>query len=261
MLFLCRASFGSISADTMRTRLDIACVERGIFESRVKAQASIMAGLVTVNGQPADKAGKPVKDEDVIEMVKSDCPYVSRGGFKLKGAIDNFKIDVKDKVCLDVGASTGGFTDCFLQEGAKKVYSVDVGEGQFHEKMKSHPRVVFIPQTNARFLKPDLFPELPEIAAIDVSFISLKLILGPVYNSIAPGAKVVALIKPQFELGPADLKRGIVKTDGLRLNAVEGLRKFISEHIKGLKETGLTESPIKGAKGNTEFLWYLEKVS
>jgi len=243
----------------MKTRLDVACVERGIFESRVKAQASIMAGLVLVNGQPADKAGKPVKEDDVIETVKSDCPYVSRGGLKLKGAIDNFKIDVRGKICLDVGAATGGFTDCFLQEGAKKVYAVDVGEGQFHEKMKNHPQVVFIPRTNARFLKPDIFPELPEVAAIDVSFISLKLILGPVFNSTAPKARIVALIKPQFELGPADLKKGIVKSADLRLKAVAGLREFAAENIKGLTETGLTESPIKGAKGNIEFLWYLGK--
>jgi len=234
-------------------------VERGIFESRVKAQASIMAGLVTVNGQPADKAGKPVKEDDVIEITKSDCPYVSRGGLKLKGALDNFRIDVKDKVCLDVGASTGGFTDCFLQAGARKVYAVDVGEGQFHEKMKSHPQVVFIPQTNARFLTPGLFPELPDLVAIDVSFISLKLILGPVFNSSAPNAGIIALIKPQFELGPADLKRGIVKSDDLRLKAVEDLRRFAAENLKGFTEAGFMESPIKGAKGNVEFLWYLEK--
>ena len=250
----------------MKIRLDVACVERGIFESRVKAQASIMAGLVTVNGQPADKAGKSVKDDDVIETVRSDCPYVSRGGLKLKGAldnfrIDNFRIDVRDKVCLDVGAATGGFTDCFLQAGAGKVYAVDVGEGQFHEKIKSQPRVVFIPRTNARFLTPGLFSELPELAAIDVSFISLKLILGPVFNSTAPNAGIIALIKPQFELGPADLKRGIVKSDELRLKAVEELRKFAAENIKGLAEAGFMESPITGAKGNVEFLWYLVKRS
>ena len=236
-------------------------MERGIFESRVKAQASIMAGLVTVNGQPADKAGKSVKDDDVIETVRSDCPYVSRGGLKLKGALDNFRIDVRDKVCLDVGAATGGFTDCFLQAGAGKVYAVDVGEGQFHEKIKSQPRVVFIPRTNARFLTPGLFSELPELAAIDVSFISLKLILGPVFNSTAPNAGIIALIKPQFELGPADLKRGIVKSDELRLKAVEELRKFAAENIKGLAEAGFMESPITGAKGNVEFLWYLVKRS
>ncbi len=244
----------------VKQRLDIACVERNLFESRVKAQACIMAGLVTVNGAPADKAGKTVKETDIIEIVKSDCPYVSRGGLKLKGALDSFKIEVRDKVCLDVGAATGGFADCFLQEGARKVYAVDVGEGQIHEKVKNHPKVVFMPQTNARFLKPEMFQEPPELAAIDVSFISLKLILGPVFNSTAPGARVIALIKPQFELSPQDLKKGIVRSDETRLKAVETLRAFVKENFKNVEETGLTESPIKGAKGNIEFLWCLIKL-
>jgi 23S rRNA (cytidine1920-2'-O)/16S rRNA (cytidine1409-2'-O)-methyltransferase len=243
----------------MKTRLDVACVERGLFESREKAQASIMAGLVTVNGLPADKAGKPVKETDTIGTVRSDCPYVSRGGWKLKGAIDNFKIDVKGKLCLDVGVATGGFTDCFLQEGAAKVYAVDVGEGQIHEKIKSDPRVVFMPQTNARFMKPDIFPEPPQLCAIDVSFISLELILGPVFECMARGGLVVALIKPQFELEPKDLKRGIVKSEERRLKAVEELRRFLSEKLQGFEEKGLADSPIKGAKGNAEFLWLLKK--
>lgn len=243
----------------MKTRLDVACVERNLFESRVKAQACIMAGLVKVNGVRSDKAGKTVKETDVIEIVKSDCPYVSRGGFKLKGAIDGFKIEVKGRVCLDVGAATGGFADCFLQEGAGKVYAVDVGEGQLHEKIKNHPKVVFMPRTNARFLKPELFPEPPEFAAIDVSFISLRLILGPVLASTAPDARVIALIKPQFELQPRDLKKGIVRTEGLRLKAVEALRAFVRENFRNVEETGLMESPIKGAKGNVEYLWLLAK--
>lgn len=243
----------------MKTRLDVACVERGLFESREKAQASIMAGLVTVNGQPADKAGKPVKETDIIELAEPGCPYVSRGGLKLKGALDNFKIDVKGKLCLDVGVATGGFTDCFLQAGAAKVYAVDVGEGQLHEKIKRDPRVVFMPQTNARFMKAGIFPEPPLVCAIDVSFISLKLILGPVYECMAPGGRVIALIKPQFELEPKDLKRGIVKSEELRLKAAEELRRFVSENLKGFEEKGLMDSPIKGAKGNTEFLWLLLK--
>ncbi|MBU2572732.1 MAG: TlyA family RNA methyltransferase, partial [Elusimicrobia bacterium] len=193
----------------MKTRLDVACVERGLFESREKALRAIMAGLVLVNGLPADKAGRAVREGDVVELVRPDCPYVSRGGLKLKGALDNFKISVKGKICLDVGVATGGFTDCFLQEGAQKVYAVDVGEGQLHEKIKNDPRVIFIPQTNARFLKPEMFPEKPELCAIDVSFISLKLILGPVFDSTAPAAQIIALIKPQFELEPKDLKKGI----------------------------------------------------
>lgn len=243
----------------MKIRLDVACVERGLFDSREKAQASIMAGLVTVNGKPADKAGKPVKETDLIEITRSDCPYVSRGGLKLKGALDRFKIEVKDRICLDVGVATGGFTDCFLQEGAKKVYAVDVGEGQIHEKIKADPRAVFIPRTNARFMKPGLFPEKPQLCAIDVSFISLKLILGPVFDCLAAGGMAVVLIKPQFELEPKDLKRGIVKSDELRVKVVEELRTFLSEYLKGFEEKGLMDSPIKGAKGNIEFLWLLLK--
>ncbi|HAF94488.1 MAG: hypothetical protein A2X34_06395 [Elusimicrobia bacterium GWC2_51_8] len=242
-----------------KQRLDVACVEQRLFESRERALRAIMAGLVTINGKPADKAGQAVREGDVIELVRPDCPYVSRGGFKLKGALDNFKISAKDKVCLDVGVATGGFTDCFLQEGAKKVYAVDVGIGQIHEKVKNNPKVVFIPETNARFLKPDLFPEKPGLAAIDVSFISLKLILGPVFDAIAPGAGVVALVKPQFELEPKHLCKGIVKTEGLRLKAIGDLKEFVFTNIKGVEEKGLMDSPIKGAKGNLEFLWYIIK--
>ncbi|MBI4802224.1 MAG: TlyA family RNA methyltransferase [Elusimicrobia bacterium] len=243
----------------MKKRLDAACVERGLFESREKARASIMAGLVLVNGRTADKAGKPVKETDIIDLARSDCPYVSRGGLKLKGAIENFKISVKGKICLDVGVATGGFTDCFLQEGAEKVYAVDVGEGQMHEKIKKDPRVIFMPQTNARLLKPELFPQTPLLAAIDVSFISLKLILKPVFDCLAPGGETVALIKPQFELEPKDLKKGIVKNEGLRREAVEDLKKFAGENLKGVEEKGLIDSPVKGAKGNLEFLWLLGK--
>ncbi|HNW43520.1 MAG TPA: TlyA family RNA methyltransferase [Elusimicrobiales bacterium] len=245
----------------MKTRLDVACVEQGLFESREKALRAIMAGLVTVNGRPADKAGQPVRDGDTVELVKSDCPYVSRGGLKLKGALDSFKISVKSKVCLDIGTATGGFTDCCLQAGAAKVYAVDVGEGQLHEKIKNDARVVFIPQTNARALSPGLFREPPEFCAIDVSFISLKLVLGPALAVMAAGAEAVALIKPQFELTPADLKRGIVKSEELRLKALENMRAFLKEALPGAEEKGLIDSPIKGMKGNLEFLWYLRKKS
>ncbi|HAH32016.1 MAG TPA: TlyA family rRNA (cytidine-2'-O)-methyltransferase [Elusimicrobia bacterium] len=244
---------------SLKQRLDVACVGQGFFESRERALRAIMAGLVTVNGRPAEKAGQAVREGDVIELVRPDCPYVSRGGLKLKGALDNFKISVKGKVCLDVGVATGGFTDCFLQEGAKKVYAVDVGIGQIHEKIKNNPKVVFIPETNARFLKPDLFPEKPELAAVDVSFISLKLILGPVFAAISPGAGVIVLVKPQFELEAKHLCKGIVKTEELRLKVIEDLRKFVSESIKDCEEKGLMDSPIKGAKGNLEFLWYFLK--
>ena len=243
----------------MRTRLDIACVERKLFESRKKAQGSIMAGLVKINGTVADKAGRPVKVDDVIEIIKPDCPYVSRGGLKLKGALDKFNIEVKDKICADIGVATGGFSDCFLQEGANLVHGVDVGEGQIHEKIKNDPKFNFIPQTNARFLTPEHFNSLPEIIAIDVSFISLKLILGPVFESSAKNSEIIALIKPQFELEKRDLKRGIVKSDEIRLKAVDLLREFLKENYPAVKEMGLIDSPIKGAKGNLEFLWHLKK--
>lgn len=243
----------------MKTRLDLACVANGLFESREKALRAIMAGLVTVNGRPAEKAGQQVREGDLIELAKSDCPYVSRGGTKLKGALDAFKIPVKDRTCLDVGVATGGFTDCFLQEGALKVYAVDVGVGQIHEKILNDPRVVFMPETNARFLKPELFPEKPGLCAIDVSFISLRLILGPVFSVMAPGGEVIALIKPQFELAPGDLKRGIVKTEELRQKAVENMRAFLKTALPEAEEKGLVDSPIKGAKGNLEFLWLLKK--
>ncbi|OGR51610.1 MAG: hypothetical protein A2049_09910 [Elusimicrobia bacterium GWA2_62_23] len=242
-----------------KKRLDVACVERGLFESREKALRAIMAGLVTVNGRAADKAGQAVREDDALELVKNDCPYVSRGGLKLKGALDAFKVSPAGKVCLDVGVATGGFTDCFLQAGALKVYAVDVGEGQIHERIKNDPRVAFMPQTNARFLKPELFPERPELCAIDVSFISLKMILGPVFSSMASGGEVLALVKPQFELQAADLRRGIVKDEPTRLGVMDGMRRFLKESLPGVKELGLADSPIKGAKGNLEFLWHLKK--
>lgn len=243
----------------MRIRLDIACVERKLFESRRKAQACIMAGLVKINGKIADKAGRPVKDDDIIEIVKPDCPYVSRGGLKLKGALDEFKIKVKGKICADIGVATGGFSDCFLQEGAELVHGVDVGEGQIHEKIKEDPKFNFIPQTNARFLTPEHFSSLPELIAIDVSFISLKLILGPVFDSSSKHSEIIVLIKPQFELEKRDLKRGIVKSEEIRLKAVELMREFIKGNHPAIKEMGLIDSPIKGTKGNLEFLWYLRK--
>jgi 23S rRNA (cytidine1920-2'-O)/16S rRNA (cytidine1409-2'-O)-methyltransferase len=241
----------------MKTRLDVACVENGLFESRERALRAIMAGLVTVNGKPADKAGQQVRETDVLALVRNDCPYVSRGGLKLKGALDAFKTPVKGRVCLDIGVATGGFTDCFLQEGAARVYAVDVGEGQLHEKMQVHPQVIFMPQTNARFLKPEMFPEKPELCAIDVSFISLKLILGPVLGAMAPGGEVIALVKPQFELQAKDLRKGIVKDEPTRLSVMADLRAFLKANLPGVAEKGLVDSPLRGAKGNLEFLWLL----
>lgn len=257
----------------MKTRLDCAAVARGLFPTRARAQAAIMAGKVAVNGKIAEKAGHGVKAEDKIEVLADPCPYVSRGGLKLKAAIAAFNITVKGRVCLDVGVATGGFTDCLLKEGALKVYSVDVGKGQIDDGIKKHPKVVFIPGTNARFLKPDLFDPLPSLAVIDVSFISLKLIIPPVINSIAGHADIIALIKPQFELERKQVPKGVVRLEKSRMEAINILRDFLFAHPHArltphssppaphaIAESGLIPSPIKGAKGNIEYLWHLTKT-
>ena len=244
----------------MKIRLDVSCVQQGLFESREKALRSIMAGEVLLNGEKTYKAGTPVREGDIISMSVPSCPYVSRAGLKLKGALDNFKVDVKGRICLDIGVATGGFTDCFIKEGALKVYAVDVGAGQLHEKIKNNSKVFFYPDTNARFLKKDLFPDKPNLCAVDVSFISLKLILLPVFEAMSEHAEALVLIKPQFELQAKDLRRGIVKDEATRLSVVYDLRNFIKQNIPYIKEKGIIDSPIRGTKGNLEFLWYLEKL-
>jgi 23S rRNA (cytidine1920-2'-O)/16S rRNA (cytidine1409-2'-O)-methyltransferase len=240
----------------MKKRLDIYCVEHGLFETRHKALAAIMAGIVLVNGKVADKAGFMVKPEDKIELADSTCPYVSRGGLKLKAAIDYFKIELKDKICLDIGVATGGFSDCMLKEGAKKVYGVDVGKGQIHEKIFSDKRFHFIPNTNARFLKKEIFEEDINFVAVDVSFISLKLIIPPLIKCLNKKTDIVLLVKPQFELEPKDLKKGIVKNDELRHRALNDIIDF-AKKFNELKVIGFTDSPVKGVKGNLEFLLHI----
>ena len=244
----------------MKKRLDVYCVEKGLFETRQKALGSIMAGRVLVNGEIADKAGFQVRDGDKVEIAGEECPYVSRGGLKLKAAMEYFRIDLKGKICLDVGVATGGFSDCMLKEGAKKVYGVDVGEGQLHERIRGDAKFVFLPNTNARFLKPELFPEKPEFAAVDVSFISLKTILPPLLASIGAEAELVLLVKPQFELGVQYLKKGIVKDEAGRQKAIEDMSAFIKENFKSCRIEGYTDCPVKGAKGNREFLMKVNKV-
>ncbi len=246
-------------AQAPKTRLDLALCNRGFFETRARAQAAIMAGLVKLNGAVESKAGHPVREDDVLELVNDPCPYVSRGGLKLKAALEHFKVPVAGLVCLDVGASTGGFTDCFIKEGAELAYAIDVGRGQFSEKLISHPKIRFIPETNARYLKADLFDPKPAVAAIDVSFISLKLILEPVINAMARPADLLILIKPQFELEPKKVPHGIVQSDEYRAEAVDGIRRFIAERAQAmnLEDLGLTDSPIKGAHGNREFLLHI----
>jgi 23S rRNA (cytidine1920-2'-O)/16S rRNA (cytidine1409-2'-O)-methyltransferase len=250
----------------MRKRLDIALVERELIKTRSKAQALIMAGKVKVNDTVQSKAGHNIKDSDKIEILEDLYPYVSRGGLKLEHALKHFKIEVKDRICLDVGASTGGFSDCLLQSGAKLVYAVDVGKGQLDSNLAKNPRLKFMPFTNARYLKPKLFDLPPTVAVVDVSFISLKLVLPAVIKSLKAPADIIALIKPQFELTRKQAPGGIVKDENYRKQAVENLRNFLVNSLLGsdpkskFTDKGVIASPIKGAKGNIEFLWYIKLV-
>lgn len=241
-----------------KKRLDIKCVELKIFESRQKAQRSIMAGDVMVNGNIIYDASFYVNDDDRIEL-KNKMPYVSRGGLKLKAAIDHFNINLKDKICLDVGVATGGFSDCMIQEGAKKVYGVDVGKGQVHEKLLKDSRFIFIPKTNARFLKKDIFNDDIDFVAVDVSFISLKLVVEPVLSVIKSDACGVLLVKPQFELSKHDLKKGIVKNEYLRRKALDEVVSFLTALDK-VEVYGYIDCPIEGMCGNREFLVYIYKI-
>lgn len=243
----------------MKVRLDTYCVNKGLFESRHKAQAAIMAGLVLINGKKAQKAGDNVKDGDIVEIVRDTCPYVSRGGLKLKAALDYFNINLKGLVCLDIGVATGGFSDCMLKEGAKKVYGVDVGKGQIHEKILRDERFVFIPETNARFLEQKLFSEKPDFAAVDVSFISLKLILIPLMSVLSDEASAVLLVKPQFELSREFLRKGIVKDENSRMLALREIEDFISTKIKECVIEGYIDCPVKGSHGNREFLMKISR--
>lgn len=243
-----------------KLRLDMALVERGFFQSRNRAQASIMAGEILVNGQVDTRADRTILPEDVISIKEKSCPYVSRGGLKLAGAIKAWNLDVKDKVCVDIGVATGGFSDCMLQAGAREVYGVDVGKGQIASEMLRYKNFHFKPETNARYMTPDLFENAPQFAAVDVSFISLKMIMEPLFKVLAPQADVVFLIKPQFELSPKQVPHGIVKTEENRQAAIDSVRGFFEEHLKakyGAEGLELMESPIKGVHGNVEFLWHV----
>lgn len=237
-----------------KQRLDILVHERGMVPSRAKAQALIMAGDVFVNGERVDKAGTRFAD-DVEIFVKAQPPYVSRGGEKLAGALEAFSFDVSQMVAADVGASTGGFTDCLLQKNAKKVYAIDVGYGQLAHKLRIDERVIVMERTNARYL--DALPEQIDLAVIDASFISLKLLLPKVKLWMKPHAHVIALIKPQFEAGKSQVgKGGVVKDQEVHAQI---LRDILHTSIEeGFQVAGLTISPIKGLKeGNTEFLTWL----
>ena len=239
-----------------KERLDVLLVSLGLAESRAKAQATIMAGEVYVNGQKADKSGMEVDITSNIEVRGSACPYVSRGGLKLEKALKNFGVDPTGYVCSDSGASTGGFTDCLLQQGASKVFAIDVGYGQLAWKIRNDPRVVVMERTNIRYVTPEDLGEMLDLSVIDVSFISLGLVLPVVKSLLKPTGQVLCLIKPQFEAGKDKVgKKGVVRDPAVH---EEVLQNFISL-AKSLDFTirNLTFSPVKGPEGNIEFLAHL----
>ena len=242
----------------MNNRLDVELVNKGLVESREKAKALIMAGQVYVDGQKAYKGGDKVKEGQMIEVKGGQLPFVSRGGLKLDKSIKSFNIDLKDKVCMDIGASTGGFTDCMLQNGAKKVYSVDVGYGQLAWKLRNDERVVNMERTNIRYLDKSLIEDEVSFISIDVSFISLKLVLPVAYEVLCNGGNLVALIKPQFEAGREEVgKKGVVRDINIHKKVISNTINIASEI--GFSVADIDYSPIKGPEGNIEYLCYIEK--
>ena len=236
-----------------KQRLDVVLVERGLVDSRSKAQSLIMARRVLVNGEYVDKAGANVVEEDEVRIAELEHPWVGRGGMKLAHALERFAISVEGKVCADIGASTGGFTDVMLQNGARKVYAIDVGHGQLDVKLRNDPRVINREKVNARYLQADAFDDPIEFVSMDLSFISLTLVLPAVTRFL--NGDLVALIKPQFEVGKHEVgKGGIVRDDAKRQAAVDNVVAFARE--QGFEVKGVIESPVKGAEGNVEFLMY-----
>ena len=241
-----------------KTRLDVLLTEQGLQESRQKAQATIMSGLVFVNGQRVDKPGTAVPNDARIKIRGNTLRYVSRGGLKLEKAMAEFPIDLKGCICGDIGASTGGFTDCMLQNGADKVYAVDVGYGQLAWKLREDPRVVCLERTNARYLTHEQIPDELDFASIDVSFISLKLILPAVAGVLKNGGQVASLVKPQFEAGKEKVgKKGVVRDPAVHKEVLEHYLGHAKE--AGFGVLGLTYSPIRGPEGNIEYLGFLQK--
>lgn len=234
-----------------RVRADLLLLERGLFESRARAQAAIAAGLVSADGVVLRKASETVLVAAVIEA-QAAHPYVSRGGVKLAAALDTFGFDPTGLTCLDVGASTGGFTDVLLRRGAAHVYAIDVGQAQLHESLRGHPRLTSLESQDIRTLDPDLFAEVPTLAVIDVSFISLKLVLPAVANLLAPQARLVALVKPQFETKRSALKKGVLRDEALQQQICTEISEVAAS--LGFVVSGLISSPIEGGDGNREFL-------
>jgi len=234
-----------------RQRADRLLVERGLFESRAKAQAAIEAGLVTANDVIVRKASEEIAIDARLNASAAH-PYVSRGGVKLAAALDHFKFDGDGRTCVDVGASTGGFTDVLLQRGAKRVYAVDVGRGQLHQSLRARPDVISLEETDIRTLSPTHFDVIPDLAVIDVSFISLKLVLPAVLPLLKRPAQLVALIKPQFEAGRGALKKGVVRDETVRQAVCDDIAALVAS--LGWTVRGVIPSPIQGGDGNVEFL-------
>ena len=240
----------------IKKRLDVLLVEQGHAETRTKAQAIIMSGLVYVDGQKADKPGTSYEESVSVEVRTGACPYVSRGGLKLEKALRDFGVDPKGYVCSDSGASTGGFTDCLLQQGAAKVFAIDVGYGQLDWKIRSDPRVVVMERTNVRYVKPEDLGEPLDLSVIDVSFISLRIVLPVIKTFLKPTGQVLCLIKPQFEAGKDKVgKKGVVREPAIHKEVLDDFVSLTQEI--GFKILGLTFSPVKGPEGNIEFLAHL----
>jgi len=234
-------------------------VEKGLAESREKAKRLILAGQILVDGHASPKPGHPLAPDHKI-IVKEAARFVSRGGDKLEGAMEAFELDLTDQVCLDIGSSTGGFTDCMLQHGATKVYAIDVGKGQLHWKLREDDRVVVMEGINARYLTAEDLPEAADFASIDTSFISLTKILPAIKELLKPGGQIVSLIKPQFEAGKeaVDKGRGVITDPDIHKEVIAMVKAFGTEEL-GLEWLGLSTSPIKGPKGNIEFLAYWKR--
>lgn len=242
-----------------KTRLDVALVEQGFAESREKAKAIIMSGIVFVNNQKSDKAGNTVKPDDVIEVRGKTLKYVSRGGLKLEKAMQVFPINLENTICADIGASTGGFTDCMLQNGAIKVYSIDVGRGQLAWKLRTDERVINLENTNFRYVTKAEVPDELDFASVDVSFISLYHIFPVMRELLRDGGEAVCLIKPQFEAGKENVgKKGVVRDKAVHIAVVNKIIELINENKYSL--LGLDFSPIKGPEGNIEYLCHIKKT-
>ena len=242
-----------------KRRLDQIIYERSLAESREKAKALIMEGIVFVNGKKEDKAGAQISEDSVIEIRGNPLPYVSRGGLKLEKALSSFHVDPKDRICIDCGASTGGFTDVLLQKKAKLVYAVDVGYGQLAWKLRNDPRVVNLERTNVRYINREIIPDPIELAVMDASFISLKLLLPPVSALLAENAEIICLIKPQFEAGKENVgKKGVVRDKETHCSVIRDIIDFVPSI--GLYPVGLDYSPIRGPEGNIEYLCHLRNT-